>query len=87
VLSALASVEDLGKHGNASSFYIDFRLSQLAKIYDTIPGMPLPLGSCICVLAFSTTSCAAHADLARARSVLSPRAQSDPWTDTHRERN
>ena len=34
LLSVLASVEDLGKHGTASPFYVDFRIAQLGKIYE-----------------------------------------------------
>ena len=38
LLSVLSSVEDLGKHGSCSAFYMDFRLTQLAKLYSERPG-------------------------------------------------
>lgn len=38
LLAVLASVEDLGKHGKAeTNFYTDFRLSQLARLYEERP--------------------------------------------------
>lgn len=38
LLTVLASVEDLGKHGRAEkNFYTDFRLTQLAKLYEDRP--------------------------------------------------
>jgi hypothetical protein len=38
LLTVLASVEDLGKHGSGEkNFYTDFRLTQLAKLYEERP--------------------------------------------------